>query len=163
MPSNRTRVRRPPRGPRISPEVVAAWQAGDDRALSCALGLAPWDTSPMPLEITGLGCSETEPPRAHNTLHDQSYTRAIKMQRLLLSVAGWPDCRAAYEENLRDAESWRDYCKELIAHPEFGGQGTGCDPESRRKDLLDAEQNVRYRQELLDTLDEVRAAYQPNN
>jgi hypothetical protein len=161
MSTNRTRKRRPPRGLRLSPEATAAWEACDESALRCALRLPPWEASPLPLEVTSAGVSEADPPRATNTLHDKSYDRALKLQQLLLAAAGWPDCKTAYQENLREAESWRDYCKELIAHPEYGGRGTGCDPASRAEQLQDAEDRVAYRQELLDTLDEVRAVYQP--
>jgi hypothetical protein len=154
MSTNRTRKRRPPRGLRITPEVIAAWQACDESALRCALGLAPWEKSPLPLEITAGGVSEDDPPSATNTLHDESHDRALKLQRLLLAAAGWPDCAQAYRENLAEAESWRDYCKELIAHPWRGGTGTGCDPASRQRALQDAEASVAYRRQLLDELDE---------
>jgi hypothetical protein len=32
---------------RISPEAIAAYEAGDDRALDAALGLRPWEVSPL--------------------------------------------------------------------------------------------------------------------
>jgi hypothetical protein len=47
---------------RISPEAVAAFEAGDYCALHKALGLRPWQASPLPLEVTSLGVDQGPPP-----------------------------------------------------------------------------------------------------
>jgi hypothetical protein len=47
----------------------------------------------------------------------------------------------------RDKPDARDFS-------ERGGQGTGCDPASRRRDLEKAETEVAYRRRLLEELDE---------
>jgi hypothetical protein len=46
----------------ITPEAVAAWMACDWDALHCALGLNIWERSPLPREISGMGCSEDDLP-----------------------------------------------------------------------------------------------------
>jgi hypothetical protein len=139
MPTIRHPINRPPKV-KITPEVIAAWKACDGDALHDLLRLQTFDSSPLPKEITALGVSEDDP-------------RIFELQRKLLEVAGWPDCRRAYEENLRDAEEWRDYCAKVIVHPLMGGQGTGCDPASRRRSLEEAETEVTYRRALLEGLD----------
>jgi hypothetical protein len=150
MSTNRTRIRRPPKSPRLTPEAIAAWRACDQEALDCALGLKPWERTPLPREITALGVSEDCPPNPDSIYpFDHSWHKAIKLQRELLKVAGWPDCREAYEKNLRDAVEWERYIRECIAHPEFAGQGTGCDPASRRRQLKEAKVDVAYRKRLL--------------
>jgi hypothetical protein len=92
------------------------------------LGLQPRERSPLPIEITGLGVSETEPPDPPLTGFDASYPKGLKLQRALVAAAGWPaDCLRAYDDNLREAQEWQRYCRHLVAHPEEGGQGTGSD------------------------------------
>jgi hypothetical protein len=71
----------------------------------------------------------------------------------LLAVAGWPDCRQAYEKNLREAEQEVRECRELVRHPERGGIDTGCDPASRREQLAEAEAELAYRKRLLADLE----------
>ena len=56
---------------------------------------------------------------------------------------------AKLERNLREAEEWQKDCARLVRHPELGGQGTGCDPQSRRRDLKEARDEVAYRKKLL--------------
>ncbi len=46
MPTKRTPIRRGART-RITPEAVAAYQAGDGAALHGLLGLKPWEASPL--------------------------------------------------------------------------------------------------------------------
>jgi len=138
-PVNRSRTRQ------LTPEAIAAWEAADYLALHRALDLAPWDASPLPYEITALGVDDDDVDSAHaNVRGDGPWKRslepAIKLQRQLLKIAGWPDCRKEYEENLESDQGWLDYCRELVEHPERGGQGTGCDPESRRRALQQAEE-----------------------
>jgi len=158
MPTNRKPLRRNLRR-RISPAAVAAWQAADFCALHSALGLLPWEMSPLPDTITALGVSEQNAPLVQGGTNsfDNSYAQALELQRELLAIAGWPDCRAAYEENLREAESMAAYYLELVEHPERGGQGTGCDPASRAIKLKEARSDVAYRKRLLSELN--TAAY----
>ena len=47
---------------RITSEAVAAYIARDFTGLHRALGLMPWQPSPLPLEIEGLGVDQDEPP-----------------------------------------------------------------------------------------------------
>jgi hypothetical protein len=104
----------------------------------------------LPSEIIAGGVSETDPPDPKSAhLFDLSYSKAIKLQRALLKVAGWPDCRALYAANLSEAERWAGYC----AEPDHGGQDGGT-PASRRRKLEDARLRGAYRQRLLAELDD---------
>jgi hypothetical protein len=147
---------------KITPESISAWKRADFDELHCLLGLAPREASPLPYEITALGCSEDDLPLDRD-ISDWNKTppKAVALQRQFLAVAGWPDCRAIYEEELRDAEKSVAYYRELVEHPGRGGQGTGTDPESRRKALDDALAKVKYRKRLLAELDAVRAKWAP--
>jgi hypothetical protein len=51
MATNRVPIRRLSKG-RITPEAINAWKRCDSDALHLALGLAPWEQSPLPEEIT---------------------------------------------------------------------------------------------------------------
>jgi len=75
------------------------------------------------------------------------------LQRELFALAGPPDHRPGYEENLRDAEERVAYARELVADPESGDQGTGFDPAGRRRGLREALEELAYRRELLEGLD----------
>jgi hypothetical protein len=150
MSTKRRTLRRGGRKGRLTPEVIAAWLAADFHALHCALGLRVWEASPLPREITPLGCDD-----------DGADRQAVELQRRLLAAAGWPDCRHVYEANLREAQGWASSCRELVKYPDRGGQGTNCDPASRREALRRAEAEVRYRKELLTGLDEVRRRFAP--
>jgi hypothetical protein len=152
MTTNRRKLDRTKR-PIITEQAVAAWKRADFMALHRALGLKLWETSPLPSEITALGCSEDElDPADHRYQYD---VKALALQKQLLSAAGWPDCRQVYEENLRDAQEWAAYCRELVKYPDRGSIGTGCDPFSRREKLQEAKAEVAYRKKLLAELDEV--------
>ena len=158
MPTNRRPLRRG-RKARLTPEVIAAWQACDVRALRCALGLELWEPSPLPSEITAGGVSEDNPPPPKSTrLHDKAYEKVLALQRELLAVAGWPDCREAYERNLRNAEEDRDDCARLVRDPDARHQGTGMDPASLRRSLREAQAEVAYRKKLLAELDAKQTA-----
>ena len=154
MPSKRRPLQRD-RKVRLTPEIIAAWQSCDDRALSCALGLDPFgELSPLPSEIISRGVSPDAPPSPNSCrMMDKSYDKALAIQRELLAVAGWPDCRQAYERNLREAEERRDYCAELLRDPGARYQGTGMDTASLRQWLKEARAEVAYRKKLLAELD----------
>jgi hypothetical protein len=128
--------------------------SADYRALHSALGLHPGEASPLPDTIVGLGISEQRAAAVNNSARpfEKSYAKALFFQRLLLEMAGFPDCRAAYTKNLADAQDWVAYCREMVEHPEFGHKGTGADPASRRAALGRALEEVEYRRGLLEKL-----------
>ena len=106
------------RGTRITTEVIEAWRSCNFDTLHKALDLRPWERSPLPREVSSLGCSEGE--ESDSGPSHESWHQAIELQRELIKIAGWPDCRAAFEENLRDAQSRVAYAQELVDHPERG-------------------------------------------
>ncbi len=143
------------RAHKITAEAVAAWKAADYSGLHRALGLHPWEASPLPEEITSLGVSEetaasVDPDSTYG--FEDSYAVAVALQRELIAAAGWPNCRAAYADNLREAQGRARYCVEQVAHPDRGGGGTGCDLADRQAALESALDEVAYRQDLLDEL-----------
>ena len=141
-----------PKDERITPDVIAAWHACDYNALHIALGLKVWEASPLPDCITELGVCEDETPSA--PAFEDVYPKVIKLQRELLKQGGWPKgCRAAYEKNLARAEEDERECAALVKHPDRGGQGTGSDMVSRRRDLKKAREEVAYRKVLLADLE----------
>ena len=84
--------------------------------------------SPLPDTITALGVSEENAPLVQSgatLLDNNSYALALELQRELLAIAGWPDCREAYEETCARLSLGLP-CLELLEHPERGGQGTGA-------------------------------------
>src|SRR5215467_9016735 len=104
MPTNRTPInRRAAR--RITPEAIDAWKRADFMALHRALGLMPWERSPLPREITALGLNEGDLSAVDaDEARDRAYPKVLRLQKQLLALAGWPSCRQQYEENLRKAE-----------------------------------------------------------
>jgi hypothetical protein len=114
----------------------------------------------LPLEVTPLGIDEDDidPEDRENYKSD---LKTLKLQKELLAIAGWPNCKAVYEEELRDAEKYAAYCQDLVDHPNRGGQGTGCDPVSRQKALEEAKARVAYRKRLIAELDAVRVKWAP--
>src|SRR6516164_5847274 len=124
MPTNRRRFDRTRR--HITPEAVDAWMRADYMTLHIVLDLHPWETSPLPIEITPLGVSEdlidSDDSRYQGDL------KALKLQRELLTIAGWPDCRKIYEEELRDAEQRVTYCRKRVENFPGGEYGTGTSP-----------------------------------
>jgi hypothetical protein len=92
MPTNRTPIGRKAIT-RITPEAVAAWKRADFMALHRALGLKPWQPSPLPSEVTALGVCEGERPDADSgRAWDHAWPKALALQKQLLELAGWPDC-----------------------------------------------------------------------
>ncbi len=75
---------------RITPEAVEAFRAGDFLRLHQALGLQPWEVSPLPLSIQALGCDQNPPPDwAHpSSGWFDSWEQAQELQRLLMKAAG---------------------------------------------------------------------------
>jgi len=66
MPTNRTPIGRKS-VLKITPESVAAWKRTDFHELHRLLGLKPWEASPLPIEVTALGCCEDDLPVEPNS------------------------------------------------------------------------------------------------
>jgi hypothetical protein len=145
MPTRRTHISR--KRVAISPEAVAAWRACDYIGLHRALRLHPSEPSPLPLPVTALGCDPSE-----EAYDDDGWRRAVELQRELLRIAGAPDYRESYRENLSEAEARVAYCRFLVDNPGQGSRGTGSDLESREKALAEALEALEYRQALWDSL-----------
>jgi hypothetical protein len=81
---------------RITDDAISAWRAGDYLALHRALGMKPWEPSPLPLDLTPLGCGQPTQEGAAAAgrdgplLWNQSLPRAQELQRELYRVAGEP-------------------------------------------------------------------------
>ncbi|TGR13059.1 hypothetical protein EN833_07750 [Mesorhizobium sp. M4B.F.Ca.ET.190.01.1.1] len=71
---------------RVTPAAVEAFRAGDYAALHRILGLRPWEMSPLPSEVTPLGCNPDHLPNARVTLFDQSFEQAVDLQRALIAA-----------------------------------------------------------------------------
>jgi hypothetical protein len=146
------------RARRINQEAIEAWKACDYTRLQQALGLHPAHCSPLPLEVTALGVSQDLEPQGKG-IRNNSLLAAQDLQRELLELAGWPDCRAAYEENLKDAQEMAAHYRELVRHPDRGGISF-ADPArqaaERKRDLEKALEDVAWRQALLDELEEAK-------
>ena len=72
---------------RITLEVVEAYRAGDYLRLHRALGLRPWEMSPLPKRVTPLGVSN-EPPPPDRTAWNDSWEQAKELQRAILAEIG---------------------------------------------------------------------------
>jgi hypothetical protein len=78
---------------RLTPAAIEAFKAGDYHRLHQALGLGPWEPSPLPVEIIGaLGVRPGDPPNWPGADNDLWVTRgwpkAQALQRELLAVLG---------------------------------------------------------------------------
>ena len=74
---------------RITPEAVEAFEAGDYMALHRALGLAPWEASPLPASITPLGVDPKGPKQWGDSQGNiESWSQAVELQRELQAAAG---------------------------------------------------------------------------
>ena len=83
MPTKRKRLSRQAQQ-WISPAAVEAYRAGDFMALHIALGLAPWEPSPLPLSIEPLGIDPDNPPMPSNGgCWDDAYPKILELHRLL--------------------------------------------------------------------------------
>ena len=74
---------------RITPEAVEAYRAGDYMQLHRALGLMPWECSPLPDEITALGVDQGDPPDWMEPFPHRvaDYRQAQELQRQLEGAA----------------------------------------------------------------------------
>jgi hypothetical protein len=69
---------------RITPEAVEAFRAGDFAALHLALGLAPWEASPLPASVTPLGVDSAD----RHSWGEETWRQAVALQaRLQEAVA----------------------------------------------------------------------------
>ena len=70
---------------RITQEAVEAYVARDFHRLHAALGLFPWELSPLPAETCGLGSIKGEPPAWMLEMPDRGadYRQAQELQREL--------------------------------------------------------------------------------
>ena len=72
---------------RITPEAIEAYQAKDYMRLHRALGLAPWECSPLPTTVTALGVDD-EPPLPNGTPWSDSWQQAKELQQAILAEIG---------------------------------------------------------------------------
>jgi hypothetical protein len=143
------------KGGRLTPDIVDAWKRVDFERLHILLRLAPWEPSPLPREITILGCSQDD--KLPGYLPDRkSLERSQALQRQLLAVAGWPDCRHDYEEQLREAEADLIRCRDRVENPPREQYCWIDKPEACRQALDDALDQVEYRKRLLAGLTRVQ-------
>ena len=68
---------------RITPDAIEAFIAGDYLALHRALGLAPWEPSPLPAASIALGVDPDDPPPMDGTAWALSWPLAVELQREL--------------------------------------------------------------------------------
>jgi hypothetical protein len=109
LPSKRQRVGRNIGAHRITPAAVAAFLAGDYRALHHELNLRPWQTSPLPLEVSPLGCDDGEPFN-DGEQHRADWENAQQLQRELIAAVratgrNWPATLAKMVAAAEAAES----------------------------------------------------------
>lgn len=95
MPVKRRRPKA--REHRITPEAIAAFEAGDYFRLHCALNLAPYQPSPLPESINGLGVDPENPPTWRN-LFTESWPLAVELQRELIAAGAKMPTKAARTE-----------------------------------------------------------------
>ncbi len=82
MPTKRKRLSRQAQQ-WISPAAVEAYRAGDYMALHRALGLAPYEPSPLPQSIEPLGIDPDQPPPDDGTCWVSAYPKILELHRLL--------------------------------------------------------------------------------
>ena len=68
----------------ISPEAIAAYEAGDFHALHRALDLRTWEISPLPIEVSALGVDpDDRPDDRDGSPWAASWRQAMELQRRL--------------------------------------------------------------------------------
>jgi len=85
MPTKRQRAIRRNAGDRITEAAIAAYQARDYDALHRALGLAPWEVSPLPSSVEPLGCDQG--PRPSFWQEHCGWEKAQELQRELEALS----------------------------------------------------------------------------
>ena len=82
MATKRTRITRSNSG-RVTATAVEAYCAGDFQALHLALNLRPFQRSPLPIDVCGLGVGEGPPPDHDSGPWRDSWYTAQELQREL--------------------------------------------------------------------------------
>jgi hypothetical protein len=67
---------------RITPDAIAAFERGDMLGLHRALQLRPWQPSPLPLAVSGLGVDDDEP----GCWPEADWRLALDLRRELLAA-----------------------------------------------------------------------------
>ena len=80
MPTNRTRIK-PARARQFTPEVFAAFDAGDRYALRRSLKLPPWHASPMDTDLAG-----PAPYGSEDMLINTTRPAALEIRREILAA-----------------------------------------------------------------------------
>jgi hypothetical protein len=122
----------------INEAAVLAWKACDHNALHQALGLKPWDPSPLPAAVTDLGVDGSD----ENAWEVDTWHESIALQKELLARAGPPDLaavRRACEANLKEAAEFLAYLRK--------------DKPVELHVLKTAQENLAWRKKLLAELD----------
>ena len=65
---------------RIMPEAVEAYRAGDYMRLHAALGLKPWECSPLPVEVDGLGVDQGPRPSYYDERHGWEQAQELQLE-----------------------------------------------------------------------------------
>lgn len=73
---------------KVTAEAIEAWRAGDYSRLHMALGLRPWEMSPLPEDLTALGVGPEKP--GYDDGWSASWAQARELQLLLLKEAPAP-------------------------------------------------------------------------
>jgi hypothetical protein len=142
MPTNRSPRARGTRRHQINEAAIAAWRAADYIGLHRALNLHPGHPSPLPSTITPLGVDPDAPPdEGDGRAWARGWSDAVALQRQLMATAGPPDSRAAYGQNLKEAEEMAAYYRSLLA-----------EGKNVAEELEDALLEVEWRKELLTDL-----------
>lgn len=73
---------------RITQEAIEAFEAGNYSRLHAALGLGPWQASPLPDRICGLGVEDDAPPEWMTKFPHriEDWHHAKELQRALLAA-----------------------------------------------------------------------------
>lgn len=79
---------------RVTADAIAAFEAGDFFALHRALGLAPWQPSPVPASVSALGVDPDDPPADDGTALAASRPLAVDLQRELIAAGAKMPTRA---------------------------------------------------------------------
>jgi len=138
----------------LNQAAIAAWKACDYSALHRALNLAPWERSPLPLHICGLGVDERERPDLEDTPFDKSFDKALNLQRELIAAVGMPDrtaMRRELEKDLAKEVEYVRYLKDEIANPSGMSWGGSYSYEEQ---LVDSQDKIVWLKELLGDLEE---------
>ena len=72
---------------RITPEAIAAFEAGDFLDLHRALDLAPWEPSPLPSTVEPYGVDPAAPPSPDDQrLYALAWPKIMDLQRQLVAA-----------------------------------------------------------------------------